>query len=456
VYFIFRAVVPRRRRVPIGAKPGPKGPAQPLYNSLSVNILPGCWRAASAAIASCAIVAGGAAEAQVLPSEPMTFGAGHVTLGGDVAATFSCTDSTTSVSRICPDDTGFFNYTDYEHSALRMFRLGLTASVKATDRLWILGEIRSEDFHQVQPYALFVRFRPWRSRALDVQAGRVPPTFGAYARRAYGTDNMLIGYPLAYQYLTSLRPDALPANADELIRMRGRGWLSSFSVGDTTAQPGLPLVSAFRWDTGVQLHAANQVIDAAVGVTTGSLGNPLIGDDNAGKQVAGRVALTPIAGLIVGVSGAKGPYLSRDATRSAGPELRNGRFTQTAFGSDVEYSRQHYLIRLEAILSEWRLPILRSPEIALPLRAISTLVEGRYKIRPGLYAAGRFDRLGFSDVTGSSRTAEWDAPVTRVEVGGGYSLQRNLLLKAAVQRNTRAGGRTTQLTAGAMQILYWF
>jgi hypothetical protein len=38
----------------------------------------------------------------------------------------------------------------------------------------------------------------------------------------------LIGYPLAYQYLTSLRADSLPLNANELIAMRGRGWLSSY------------------------------------------------------------------------------------------------------------------------------------------------------------------------------------------------------------------------------------
>ena len=111
------------------------------------------------------------------------------------------------------------------------------------------------------------------------------------------TDNLLIGYPLAYQYLTSLRPDALPANADELLRMRGRGWLSSFSVGTPTPDNGLPLVHAFRWDTGVQVHAASQRAEATVAVTTGTLANPLVGDDNAGRQVAGRVVVRPFAGL---------------------------------------------------------------------------------------------------------------------------------------------------------------
>ena len=43
--------------------------------------------------------------------------------------------------------------------------------------------------------------------------GRVPATFGAFSRNTYGTDNLLIGTPLAYQYLTSLRPDSLPDDA---------------------------------------------------------------------------------------------------------------------------------------------------------------------------------------------------------------------------------------------------
>jgi len=92
----------------------------------------------------------------------------------------------------------------------------------------------------------------------------------------------------------------------------------------------------------------------------------------------------------------------------------------------------------------------------LPLRAIATYVEGRYKIRPGLYAAARFDHLGFSDVTSGARTDTWDAPVTRVEVGGGYSLQRNLVLKLSYQYNTRGGGRIHTLNLGAAQLLFWF
>lgn len=416
-------------------------------------------RSRRGAAAACLVVglaaSGVPARAQSLPSEPFSFGGGRVTIGGDVSATFSCTDAGNSTSKVCADDTGFFNYTDYEHSTLRTLRVDVSASVRATDRLSFLAEVRSEGGGQLQPYALYARVRPWASRAIDFQVGRVPPTFGAFARRSYAADNPLIGYPLAYQYLTSIRADALPADADELIRMRARGWRSSFSVGNETANPGLPLVNAFRWDTGVQFHAAGQVVDATVAVTTGSLSNPVVGDDNSGKQVAARFALHPAPGVVIGVSGARAPFLTRHATSGTVGAQDNSSFTQSAFGADLEYSRRYFLVRGETIISNWRLPIVRAPAISMPLRATSALVEGRYKIRPGLYAAARLDHLTFSEITGTARTAEWEAPVTRVEVGAGYSILRNLLVKASYQRNTRPAGRTTHLQLGALQVVFW-
>ena len=82
-------------------------------------------------------------------------------------------------------------------------------------------------------------------------------------------------------------------------------------------------------------------------------------------------------------------------------------------------------------------------------------MEGRYKIRPGLYAAARLDHLGFSTITGATSRDSWDAPVTRVEVGGGFSVQRNLLLKLTLQLNSRAGGRVTNTRIGTLQMVYW-
>ncbi|MBM3771750.1 MAG: hypothetical protein FJW27_10815, partial [Acidimicrobiia bacterium] len=143
---------------------------------------------------------------------------------------------------------------------------------------------------------------------------------------------MLIGYPLAYQYLTPIRGDALPATADELIRMRGEGWLTNYSIGDTQRKAGLPLVDAFRWDTGVQAHLTNDSIDAAVSITTGTLGRPRVREDNAGKQISGRVGLHPLPGLVAGVSAARGPFGSRSAALAAGLPADDVSMRQATWG----------------------------------------------------------------------------------------------------------------------------
>src|SRR5580704_14886739 len=84
---------------------------------------------------ACALALGASrpAHGQTLPSGPIALAGGRVTIGGDVSAS------------IGPEDPGFFNYTDYEHSALRLLRVDLTASVKAGDHFAVLGEIRSEN-----------------------------------------------------------------------------------------------------------------------------------------------------------------------------------------------------------------------------------------------------------------------------------------------------------------------
>jgi len=155
------------------------------------------------------------ASGQTLPSEPIALADGRVVVSGDLTAGYGSADP------------GFFNYTDYEHSALRLFRVDVSAAVKAGAHFTLLGEIRTENVDSVRPYALYLRIRPWTTRDFDIQVGRVPPTFGAFARRTYANDNPLIGYPLAYQYITTLRPDAIPASADELLRKRSAGWFAT-------------------------------------------------------------------------------------------------------------------------------------------------------------------------------------------------------------------------------------
>ncbi len=384
------------------------------------------------------------AGAQVLPTEPISVGNGTLILGGEVTGTLG------------QDDPGFFNYTDYEYSNLRNFRIGVSVEVRANARLQVLAEMRLDQGHVFEPYALYLRIRPWPARRFDLQVGRVPPTFGAMSRSAYGSGNLLIGQPLAYQYLQSIRPDAIPATADDLLRMRGRGWLSSFPVGNQTAEAGLPLVNTSRWDTGVQMHGVAGMFDATGSVTVGSLSDPLVRDNNGGRQVAGRIVARPTPGFVLGVSASRGAWLDRsiDAALPAGQSTAGSR--QAAVGGDVEFSAGAFLIRSEVIRATWTLPAVGSPAITDPLVTTSKLLEGRYRVLPGLSLAVRGDRLDFSTIVGSTRAAGWDAATWRIEAGPAWSVTRNVVLKGAWQRNRRDGGRVRRDTLISAQVVYWF
>ena len=350
------------------------------------------------------------------------------------------------------EDPGFFNYGSYEHSSLREFRVGLGAQLRANDHLSMLAEIRSENFADISAFALYARVRPFAHHRFDIQVGRIPPTFGRASRTAYARENPLIGQPLAYQYLISLRADALPASEAELLTMRGRGWLASYSIGSPLAAAGVPLASSFEWDTGVQVSTGWKAVSVAAAVTAGTLSHPLVADDNSGKQFAGRVAVAAADGLEIGASYSRGEFLSRGVLRALGTDDGSS-FVQQAEGLDMQFARGHWLMRAEAIGSEWRLPIGGQ---TIPLQALATSFETRYAIFPGVYAAGRVEHLAFNRIDGPAGPISWEAPVTRVEIGGGYYLRRNIEARLSWQANERDGGRirTGRFVAG--QLLFWF
>ena len=390
-----------------------------------------------------ALGASAAAHGQGLPTEPVSVGDGRVVLGAEVIATFASSDP------------GFFNYTDYEYSALRNFRIGVAAEVRASRRLQFLGELRMDHGDIVQPFAFYARIRPWPDRPFDIQVGRIPPTFGLFGRGTYGTSNMLIGTPLAYQYLTSLRPDALPAVPEDLIRMRGRGWLSNFPLGNTQADRGLPVINSFRWDTGVQVHGINGLVEWRGAITTGSLSNPRVDDDNGGRQLSARAVLRPAPQVALGASAARGAYLdaSLSSVLDEGRHVEEG--VQSALGIDAEYSAGRFLGRTELIWTRWTVP-MPGTSTNLRLDATSLVAEARYRVWPGLYFAGRAERLGFNRLQTSLGLQAWEAPVRRFEIGSGYSIIRNVIVKASWQRNLRVGGRVRDDSLGAIQLLYWF
>ena len=144
--------------------------------------------------------------------------------------------------------------------------------------------------------------------------------------------------------------------------MRARGWRPSYPIGSLDDRAGLPLITAFRWDTGVQVRVGPERLNASAAVTNGTVSDPHTRDNNGGKQISGRVQWQPAVGLMLGGSAARGRVPGRRG--SAQPPRwigSRGGSTQRALGVDAEYSRDHWLVRGEAIWNRWQVPTLSEP-----------------------------------------------------------------------------------------------
>jgi hypothetical protein len=395
-------------------------------------------RSAGAALGLCLAAAGAGAV------EPSTLLGGRLRVGGEVSGT------------IGPEDEGWFNYSDYEVSSLRLFRVDLAAEARLAAFASVLFDVRTDNLHAPRVYALYLRLRPWEKREVDLQAGLVPPVFGAFPRRRYAYDNPLPSLPLAYQYLTDLREDAVPARAEEIVAQRGRGWRVQYPVGSPEAGPGLPLMNGEKWDAGVELRLGARPWSLALALTQGTLSYPLVRDDNGGKQLSGRLAWSPSPALVAGVSGATGEFLAREAQDALPEPARAGSYRQDALGLDLEWAAGYWILRAEAVWSRWELPAIDATRIEDPLDALGLYAEARYKLLPGVHLAGRVERLAFSGLATVAGRQTWDAPVTRVEAGAGWTPRRHVLLKASWQHNRRDGGRVRENDLVAAQVLLWF
>jgi hypothetical protein len=138
------------------------------------------------------------------------------------------------------------------------------------------------------------------------------------------------------------------------------------------------------------------------------------------------------------------------------PASARGTYRQQALGLDVEWSAGYWIVRAEAVLSRWRLPPLEATLIEDPLPALGLFAEARYKLRAGLFVAGRVERLAFSEIASGAGRLTWEAPVTRLEAGAGWSPRRYVTLKASWQHNWRDGGRVRENDLVAGQVVLWY
>ena len=212
-------------------------------------------------------------------------------------------------------------------------------------------------------------------------------------------------------------------STDELARMRGRGWLTNYSIGNTTPAAGLPIANALRWDTGLQVRWQRDPVTVYGAVTQGTIGDPRLSDDNGGPQLAARrrVHAAPRDRRWAGRS-RPAPTWSRDLTPRAAwtaghPQPPAGGLRGRRRG----VARPLAGARRAAYGTDGDSPRTRATRSG-DLDAMASMVEARVQAVAGTLRGRphRAPRLLGTSPRPRRASSTWDADVTRLELGGGW------------------------------------
>ena len=327
-------------------------------------------------------------------------------------------------------------------------RLRLFGDVAFSRRLTLFNQFLIDPDIRFGPKSFirsYLRLNVFETQGADlsIQAGKLPTVFGNLGNRAYSSENPLISTPLVYHYFSSLRGNQLPANNRDLLQERGNGLSREFGGfaggGARRGFNGLPIIYDTCWDVGVQVIGSVSRLEYSVAVTQGTLSDPRTQavDNNGGKQLALRLKHVFSAELSIGGSFARGPYLSSLVQPALGAGRQVEDFNQRVYGIDVEYVVGHLSVVAEVVSNLWQTPNIKDLHgNRSDLTNWSGYVEGKYGLRPGLFAAFRYDTLGFGkidDGLGAGVRVPWDYGVRSWEMGLGYYLTDQVIAKIVQQ-----------------------
>jgi len=298
----------------------------------------------------------------------------------------------------------------------------LFAGASVTDNVSMLGSLRFSD--NGYPYVdyLSIRLADILPSALNIEIGKIDIPFGNLGERRYPRRNVLFGLPLIYEYRTSL-PSYLVTEA-ELEARRGQG-------------NGMRLLNMGMYDVGAMVFGSVGMFEYSCALINGTVSAQSYGIQNSnsdlGKVV--RVAITPMIGLTIGAAYSWGAYLEEPYEQPP-RNIDVNTYEQRTAELDLAFSRGYFVFNGQFAYNTWPVPLETRDE---DLNVYGYYLEGKYTVFPRLYIAVRYNGLSFGTVLLEGISRPWDYNVTEWEFGGGYFLERDVLLKL-VRRETRTHG----------------
>lgn len=314
---------------------------------------------------------------------------------------------------------------DFTEDAFFAPRFSLAADASAGDR-WFLhattrwdrgfdagdapdGEVRLDE--------ILLRWRAGEDQRLNFQIGKFPTAFGAWSAGHDFFDDPFLLAPLPYSQIIGINTRNPAANSTAAIGGRANG--SSPAVSTLSKDQWASMIWGPSYATGASVFGATGHFDYAFEVKNAALSShPDSWDevDFNDPTVTARLGYRPDAAWAFGVSASRGPWMESDVSG-----VDRDDFMQSALGLDLRWAHRDLIVSSEVVLGEFETPA------AGDLRTASWFLQARWKVSPGFWLAARFGRTVANDADGD---VPWQPDVQRAEIGTGWRISQNLLLKA--------------------------
>ena len=269
---------------------------------------------------------------------------------------------------------------------------------------------------------IILRWRVCDDQRLNFQIGKFPTVFGAWPNTHGFFDDPFLLAPLPYS---------------QIIGYSGGGGPGGPGSGPGGAA-GLPGAGKDQWSSliwgpvytsGASVFGATEYLDYALEIkNTGLAATPDSWSemDFSHPAVSTRFGFRPDAAWAFGVSASQGPWLDENVPGGDRDDL-----LQSTLGLDARWAHHNLIVSGEVVLTEFETPA------AGDLRATSWFLQARWKVSPGFWLAARCGRILTNDAAGD---LVWQPDLWRAEIGAGWRLGPNLLLKAGYSYTHADGG----------------
>ena len=275
------------------------------------------------------------------------------------------------------------------------------------------GDIRLDE--------IMLRWRVNDDQSLNFQIGSFPSVFGAWSAQHGFFDDPFLLAPLPYSQIIGIHTRDPSAIFPAAISDRASGVTPSVSA--MGKENWASVLWGPGYTTGAAVFGATSTLDYAFEIKNSALSShpdswPEL--DFQDPTWTARFGYRPDAAWAMGVSASRGTWLEENV-----PGVDRDDLIQSTLGLDLRWAHRNLILSGEIIMSEFETPA------AGDLRVATGFVQARLKVSPGVWLAARFGQMLANDATGSAGTEiPWQPDVWRAEIGSGWQINSNLLLKA--------------------------